>query len=73
MIKDAAVGGLLKAAGVGRPGDLGIMDPLFVENQEDFSPGAHLVVSRSEAKELEPATVEARGGLESTGAAGLTR
>lgn len=53
MIKDPAVGGLLKAAGVGRPGDLGILDPLFVESREDFSPGAHLV-SRSEAKNWNP-------------------
>lgn len=50
MIKDPAVGGLFKAAGAGRLGDLGILDPLFVENREDSSPGAHLVMSRSEAK-----------------------
>lgn len=54
MIKDPAVGGLLKAAGVGRQGDLGILDPLFVENREDSSPGAHLVRSRSEAKNWNP-------------------
>ena len=50
MIKDPAVGGLLKAAGEGRRGDVVILDPLFVENREDSSPGAHLTMSRSEAK-----------------------
>ena len=36
MIKDPAVGGLLKAAGEGRRGDVGILDPLFVENREEI-------------------------------------
>ncbi|MEJ1269223.1 hypothetical protein NN561_000032 [Cricetulus griseus] len=31
MIKDAAVGGLLKAAGMGHRGDLGVADELFVK------------------------------------------
>lgn len=54
MIKDPAVGGLLKAAGVGCRGDLGILDPLFVKNRKDSSPGAHLVMSRSDAKNWSP-------------------
>lgn len=54
MIKDPGVGGLLKAAGVCCPGDLGILDPLFVKNRKDSSPGAHLVMSRSDAKKWNP-------------------
>lgn len=38
MIKDAAVGGLLKAADVGHRGDLGFVDELFVKNQRDGTP-----------------------------------
>lgn len=38
MTKDAAVGGLLKAAGVGHRGDLGFVDELFVKNQRDGTP-----------------------------------
>lgn len=38
MIKDAAVGGLLKAAGVGHRGDLGFVNELFVKNQRDGTP-----------------------------------
>lgn len=72
MIKDAAVGGLSRAADASRRGDVGVASSLFLTKTEraercDCSPSSHLVKFGSEAKTWNPRFQERGQGVREKG------